>query len=206
MSASVRRPDPAHQADGRRPRLGRRFFDDLYANSVDPWGFADSDYERDKYDHSLQALGDSRFERGLEVGCSIGVFSQRLATVCDHLTAIDVSPLAVARADRRLADQPGVTLAAMTFPEQMPDGPWDLLVCAEVLYYLDAAGLDLALERLRAALADDAVVLAVHWRPATTRYPFTGDEIHDRLTAELEPWHALDDRRPRYRLDLFRGR
>ena len=201
MSASVSRPDP----DASRPRLGREFFDDLYARSEDPWRFADSDYERHKYEHSLQALGDSRFERGLEVGCSIGVFTERLATVCDHLTAIDVSPLALTRARRRLTGRPSVTLEAMTFPEQMPEGPWDLLVCAEVLYYLDPDGFDLAVERLCAALGDGATVLAVHWRPPTHRYPLGGDEVHDRLVAELEQWHAVDDRRPQYRLDLFRG-
>jgi len=205
MSPSAPRPDPVRPPRSERPRLGRRFFDDLYARSEDPWSFADSAYERDKYAHSLRALEGGRFKRGLEVGCSIGVFTARLATVCDELTAIDVSPSALALARRRLDGHGNVTLATMAFPEQMPAGPWDLLVCSEVLYYLDVAGFDLALDRLRLAVSEGATLLAVHWRPQTCRYPLEGDEVHDRLLAELGQWHVRDERRPKYRLDLFRG-
>lgn len=186
-----------------RPRLEREFFDDLYTRSADPWDFAGSLYERDKYAHTLAALGDARFGRALEVGCSIAVFTERLATVCDDLVGIDVSPLAVERARRRLRGLHGVKLAAMTFPEEMPDGPWDLVVCSEVLYYLDDGGFALAVDRLRAALEGGGHLLAVHWRPPTSRYPLGGDEVHDRLVGELGRWHRLDERRPRYRLDLF---
>ena len=188
-----------------RLRIGREFFEDLYARSEDPWSFAKSDYERDKYAHTRAALNGDRFERGLEVGCSIGVFTEQLAGVCRELVGIDVSDTALARARRRLREHPRMTLARMTFPEEMPDGPWDLVVCSEVLYYLDDAAFALALERLRTALESGATVLAVHWRPATRSYPLRGDEVHERLITELGGWHVLDGRRSRYRLDLFEG-
>jgi hypothetical protein len=94
----------------------------------------------------------------------------------------------------------------MTFPEEMPGGQFDLVVCSEVLYYFDGAAFELAVERLRGALQSGATVLAVHWRPATSSYPLRGDEVHDRLRAELGDWHTFDGRRPRYRLDRFEGR
>jgi predicted TPR repeat methyltransferase len=188
-----------------RFRIGREFFEDLYARSEDPWAFATSDYEREKYTDTLAALDDAHFEHGLEVGCSIGVFSERLAEVCDELVGIDVSERALAIARRRLSGRPGVTLARMTFPEEMPEGPWDLVVCSEVLYYLDDAAFGLAVQRLRSALEGGATVLAVHWRPETSSYPLLGDEVHDRLSAELGDWHVLDRGRPRYRLDRFEG-
>ncbi|MDQ6778204.1 MAG: nodulation S family protein [Actinomycetota bacterium] len=188
-----------------RPRIGREFFEDLYAGSEDPWGFATSDYERDKYADTLAALGDARFARGLEVGASIGVFTEQLADRCDELVGIDVSERALARARERLGGHPGVSLERMTFPEEMPPDPWDLVVCSEILYYFDDAPFALAVERLRAALEDGATVLAVHWRPGTSTYPLRGDEVHDRLRAELGDWHAFDGRRPRYRLDRFEG-
>jgi SAM-dependent methyltransferase len=189
-----------------RPRIGREFFEDLYAGSEDPWEFATSDYERDKYADTLAALGSARFARGLEVGSSIGVFTEQLADRCDELVAIDVSERALALARKRLSGHGNVTLAAATFPEEMPPGPWDLVVCSEVLYYFDDAAFARAVERRRAALEDEATVLAVHWRPPTTTYPLRGDEVHDRLMAELGPWHAFDGRRPRFRLDRFEGR
>jgi SAM-dependent methyltransferase len=202
----------AHPADLMRARtLGRarvevQFFEELYARVEDPWRFATSDYEREKYAHTLTALGGRRFEKALEVGCSIGVFTEQLATVCTEVLAIDVSSRALQRARRRLSGRPGVSLARVVFPEEMPDGPWGLVVCSEVLYYLDAAAFELALERLRMALEDGATVLAVHWRAPTRSYPLRGDEVHDWLVAELGAWHILDDRRPHYRLDRFEGR
>ncbi len=189
-----------------RPRVGREFFEDLYAREEDPWGFAERDYEREKYAHTLAALGASRFERGLEVGCSIGVLTERLAALCTELVGIDVSDRALALARRRLGEREDVSLLEMSFPEQMPDGHWDLVVCSEVLYYLDDGAFELALERLRAVLLDGGDVLAIHWRPPTSTYPLRGDEVHDRLVEQLGAWHAMDDRRQQYRLDLFEGR
>jgi len=186
-------------------RVEPRFFDDLYAGSEDPWAFATSAYEREKYGHTLAALGGRRFGRALEIGCSIGVFTEQLAAISTELLAIDVSALALARARRRLGSRPGVSFARMTFPEAMPDGPWRLIVCSEVLYYLDPPAFALALERLKIGLADGATVLAVHWRGPTETYPLRGDEVHDRLVSELGPWHVLDDARPQYRLDRFEG-
>jgi len=157
-----------------RSRIGREFFEDLYARFEDPWQFADSAHEHDKYAHTLAALAaldGKRFERGLEVGCSIGVLTKQLADLCDQLVGIDVSDRALARSRERLRDQPRVSLARMSLPEEMPPGPWDLVVCSEVLYYFDEAAFGLALERLRTALGDGATVLAVHWRPATSTYP-----------------------------------
>ena len=189
-----------------RSRIGREFFEELYARSEDPWGFAASKYERDKYADTLAALGGQTFERALEVGCSIGVFTRQLADVCGELVGIDVSSRALARARRRLRGHPRVTLERMTFPEEMPAGRWDLVVCSEILYYFDDEAFALALERLRVALLDGATVLAVHWRPATRTYPLRGDEVHDRLIDELGDWHVQDGRRERYRLDRFADR
>ena len=188
-----------------RPRVGREFFEDLYARSEDPWEFATSDYEREKYADTLAALGDAHFQRAFEVGCSIGVFTEQLAERCGELVGIDVSERALAQARARLHGRPGVTLAQMTFPEEMPGGHFDLVVCSEVLYYLDEDAFGLATACLRAALRSGATVLAVHWRPATRTYPLRGDEVHDRLRAELDLWHAFDGRRDRYRLDRFEG-
>jgi SAM-dependent methyltransferase len=192
---------PRHE----RPRVPVSFFDDLYEHSEDPWSFASSAYEREKYAHTLASLGASSFERALEVGCSIGVFTELLAAMTTELLAIDVSERALARARRRLRGRGGVRFSRSAFPEEMPAGPWDLIVCSEVLYYLDRDAFACAVERLRESLQAGSTVVAVHWRDATRTYPLLGDEVHDRLLAALGDWHVLDDRRPRYRLDRFEG-
>jgi SAM-dependent methyltransferase len=189
-----------------RPRVAVSFFEDLYRRSADPWSFATSDYERQKYAHTLSSLGAPRYERALEIGCSIGVFTERLADITGELVAIDVSERALARARRRLRGRRGVRFARASFPEELPAGRWDLIICSEVLYYLDRAAFALAVGRLREFLGTGSTVLAVHWRAPTRTYPLLGDEVHDRLVATLGGWHALDDRRPQYRLDRFEGR
>jgi predicted TPR repeat methyltransferase len=189
-----------------RPRVAAEFFEELYARDQDPWGFATSDYEREKYRRTLAAIGDRRWARALEIGCSIGVFTRLLAVLCDELVAVDVSERALELARQRLAGTSHVALSLATFPEEMPGGPWDLIVCSEVLYYLDTDGFTMALERLEAALEEGTTVLAVHWRPPTATYPLRGDDVHDRLAERLGRRHAFDGRQPLYRLDLFGGR
>ncbi len=68
--------------------LPPRYFDDLYAHDPDPWQFETSAYEAAKYDATLDALPIERFASALEVGCSIGVLTARLAPRCDELLAI----------------------------------------------------------------------------------------------------------------------
>jgi hypothetical protein len=48
-------------------------------------------------------------------------------------------------------------------------------------------------------------VLAVSWRGEGREEPMSGDQAHDRLTAALRRWHALDARRDGYRIDRFDG-
>lgn len=196
----------ARQPTHDRPRVGAAFFEDLYERSEDPWSFATSDYERRKYAHTLSSLGAQSFERALEIGCSIGVFTELLASTTGELIAMDVSERALARARRRLHGRRGVRFVRAAFPEEMPTGRWDLIICSEILYYLDRDAFALAVDRLRECLEAGSTVLAVHWRAATRTYPLLGDEVHDRLVAALGDWHALDDRRSQYRLDRFEGR
>jgi SAM-dependent methyltransferase len=176
-----------------RPRLGSAYFDELYARDPDPWGFETSAYEAAKYDASIAALDGRRYGTGVEIGCSIGVLTERLAPHVDDLLAIDVSEAALANARERV---PGVRFERREIPEEFPDGRFDLIVCSEVLYYLDDAAFAQTLDRLHGTL------LAVHWRHPTRTYPLPGDEVHDRLEQRLGPpeySRATAD----YRLDRF---
>lgn len=181
------------------------YFDRLYDASPDPWDYRGSAYERDKYAHTLAALGSRAHAHALEVGCSIGVFTQVLAARCEQVTAIDFSARALSLARERLANLDNVTLAQSRFPREIPIGRFDLIVCSEVLYYLDRVSCQAAVRWLRRQLQADAVVLAVSWRGPGTDEPATGDEVHDALARSLADWHVLDERQPGYRLDRFEG-
>lgn len=186
-----------------RPRFDAPRFEGIYAASDDPWRYETSAYERDKYVATLAALPERPLGRVLEVGCSIGVFTAQLARRCSSLVAVDFSPRALQLARRRLAGVAGVELALASFPEQVPAGSWDLVLCSEVLYYLDRPALGRAAEWLAGQLADGASVLAVSWRGEGRDEPMPGDEAHELLLDRLASWHAIDARSDRYRLDRF---
>ncbi len=184
-------------------RLGREYFERLYANSLDPWDFETSGYERKKYRHTLESLGDRTFRRALEAGCSIGVFTEMLAPRCDELLAVDASDRAVSAARKRLEKSPNVRVERRTLPEETPEGAFDLIVASEVLYYLDREAMLETLRLLENSLAPGGLFLAVHWRKETATYPLQGDEVHGLIHSNTRLDHIKSEAEPEYRLDLF---
>jgi predicted TPR repeat methyltransferase len=184
-------------------RLGREYFEGLYAESDDPWNFEASEYEQDKYARTLAVLGERTFRRALEAGASIGVFMEMLSDRCDELLAVDVSERAVAAARRRLSGRGHVRVERRTLPEEMPDGPFDLIVASEVLYYFPREEMLTVLRGFERELARGGVLLAVHWRRKTETYPLQGDEVHDLLMEHTRLLTTETIIEPDYRLDRF---
>jgi predicted TPR repeat methyltransferase len=184
-------------------RLGREYFEGLYAESKDPWNFEASEYEQNKYARTLAVLGARRFQRALEAGASIGVFTEMLADRCEELLAVDVSEQAVAVARRRLSGREHVRVERRTLPEEMPDGPFDLIVASEVLYYFPREEMLTVLQAFERELAPGGILLAVHWRRETQTYPLQGDEVHDLLVEHTRLQNTETVIEPDYRLDLF---
>jgi predicted TPR repeat methyltransferase len=189
----------------RGTRVDAERFERLYAASPDPWGYCTSDYERKKYADTLAALPSRHLGAVLEVGCSIGVFTRQLARRCERLVGLDFSANAIALARERVDELPNVQLRQASFPEQTPEEQWDVVVCSEVLYYLDRETLWRAVRWFSEQLQDGASLVAVSWRGTGVEEPFRGDDVHDLLTAELACWHTLDARHVGYRLDRFDG-
>jgi predicted TPR repeat methyltransferase len=184
-------------------RLGREYFEELYAESEDPWSFETSEYERNKYVRTISVLGERRFQSALEAGASIGVFTRMLADRCDELLAVDVSEQAVAAASKRLSGQGHVRVERRTLPEEMPAGPFDLIVASEVLYYFPGEEMLAVLRSFERELAPGGALLAVHWRRETKTYPLQGDEVHELLARNTRLKNIQTIVEPDYRLDLF---
>ena len=178
-------------------------FEERYRREGDPWGYETSSYERAKYDATLAACGEGPFGHALELGASIGVLSARLAKRCRELVTIDAAPTAVRDARRRLDDNDSVQVILGTIPQDIPKGPYDLVVASEILYYLEADPLAVTLARIREETVPGARLVAVHWRPPGDERPATAAEVHERLRSE--PWlearsrHDTDD----YLLDVL---
>lgn len=189
----------------RETTIDADYFEAMYQADPDPWGFETSAYEQEKYDRTLAALPGPRMGRLLEVGCSIGVLTARIAPRCDAVVAVDLSETALATAAARCADLPNVTFARMAMPAEVPTGTFDVVLLSEVVYYLDDGDIARLADYLRGAVVPGGHVLLVHWT-GETDYPKTADAATEGLRAALgDAVSAVHgERQPAYRLDLWR--
>lgn len=181
------------------------YFDSLYQTDPDPWKFATSDYEAEKYAQTIAALPNARYRSALEIGGSIGVLTEMLARSCDSVLSIDVAPLAQLQAIQRCQQLSQVRFEIMSFPEQYPSAKFDLILVSEVGYYWCPEDLATAQQRMFELLEPGGHLLLVHWLPRSPGYPLTGDEVHDAFLAcvPAQLQHLHGQRNAEYRLDLF---
>ncbi len=182
-----------------------RHFERLYAANADPWDYRTSVYERAKYEATLAALPPGGCARCLEVGCSIGIFTRLLAARCRKTVAVDFSPRALELARENLVGVDNVELRRARFPEEVPAGSWDWIVCSEVLYYLDRSSFEDALTWFAAQLQLGSCLVAVSWTGGSGGEPLLGDYVHDRLQRTFARQHTLTASTERYRIDRFGG-
>lgn len=181
------------------------YFEQLYTDDPDPWKFATSDYEREKYAATLAALPVGRqYDRCFEVGCSIGVLTRQLAARCTEIVGVDVAEAALTQARSRCADLNGVTFAKMDVPGEWPTGSFDLILFSEVLYYLGIDGIHEAARRTVQSLSPGGTVVLVDWHGATDG-ACTGDQAAELFIADCVPRLAagLQTRAEKYRLDVL---
>ena len=189
------RPTESHSAG---------YFEDIYRENPDPWGFATSGYERAKYKATLGALPKDRYGRAFEIGCSIGVFTRMLAERCDRLLAVDAAEAPLAEARRRSADTPQVEVRRMRLPDEFPDGAFDLVVVSEVLYYLNGQDVKAVARRVAEALLPGGEAVLVHWTgPHALPQPLSGDEASEVFIAAAGLSVARQERAETYRLDVL---
>lgn len=160
-----------------------RYFDTVWAEGDDPFGYRTRWYEQRKRDLLLATLPRHAMGRGWEIGCANGESTRRLAARCTSLLATDLHPQAVRAARQACTGLADVEVACMEHPRQWPDGRFDLVVVGEMGYYLDDDALRRFAARLMDSLAPGAVLLACHWR-----HPFEGrlsstDAVHAALAA-----------------------
>jgi SAM-dependent methyltransferase len=196
-----------------QPGWSRRHHERFYGTGDDPYHFDSEPYEQQKYARLLEALGDRRFSRASEVGCSEGAFTEMLSPSCDELVAVDISETALERARARLAARVAVRFERRTLPFDCPEGPFDLVVCADILYFWPRAVLEMGLSRLRERLAPGAVLLLLHYL-GDFGQPVSATLVHE-LAARPAPglpalspqygrtWEGADVEGAGYRLDLL---
>jgi len=123
-----------------RDEGGAAAFEAAYRDSDDPWASASPRYRYQglKYDRLMALLPRKRFAHALDLGCGLGLLSQKLAARAERVLGIDIAPAAINHARRRAVGFANVAFEAgdiLNLPVAL-DGKFDLVVVADVLYYL----------------------------------------------------------------------
>jgi len=186
----------------------RRYeFERLYLEAEDPWNYRTSPYEDAKYRHVLERALAWRRGRGraLEIGCSIGVFSRMLAGEFNEVTGVDLSMEAIVIARAQNLQAPNLTFQRADVSALNLHGAFDVIFCAEVLYYLPrrtGAAVCAALDR---RLAPDGVIVLVSGQPNGSEGDLHFDDWKQLLQAQFKPLFSeavADPLRP-YEVTIF---
>ena len=190
----------------KKETLSADYFTQIYAAKDDPWNFESSPYEAQKYNATIDALCNNHYRKALEIGCSIGVLTNMLAEKCLHLLATDIAEKALDFAKIRCGDLKNVTFKKLSFPHEVPDDRFDLIIISEVAYYLSEEDWKFAIHKLYDMLPENGEIVLVHWLPKVPDYPQTGDEVHLSFKKEMESKmkNIFKTRTDKYRIDVWR--
>ena len=185
---------------------------DEFFETADPWNY-DSPYEQLKYDRTFAMIPPGRIGRALELACAEGRFTARLAARAEHVRALDISRTALDRAAERCREFGHVEYVASDFFASPIEGKWDLITCAEVLYYMpDAGGLAVMAGRVCDALNPGGYFIQAHAfdvanTPGRTGFdwatPCDGEQIATAFRAVPGLRHLRELVTDLYRIDLF---
>lgn len=161
------------------------YFGEIYRDD-DPFGYRERWYEARKRALLLASLPRARFERAWELGCSNGELTAALAPRCAALLATDLSERAAALAAQRNASSAHVHVQQAEHPRSWPRGRFDLIVFSEVGYYLPLPLLQDCIQRLRASLTEQGVLVACHWLHPFAQACMDGRAVHACLEQTLQ--------------------
>ncbi|OMI06551.1 SAM-dependent methyltransferase [Bradyrhizobium brasilense] len=138
----------------------------------DPWHLDSSAFEQERYAQMLRMSScNGGVEHALEVGCAAGVFTEMLAPRCQRLTVVDVMPQAIERARLRTGHRSHINWITRNIQQFSTTEKFDLIVVAEVLYYLnDVSEMHAAVRNLVSMLAPDGALVFGSARDATCRH------------------------------------
>jgi SAM-dependent methyltransferase len=142
--------------------------DAVYRSGDNPWGYG-SERHKERFQAALEMIARAcrvRSSNALEIGCSEGLFTELLAPATGRLLAVDISGLALERAQIRLVQNTNVEFEQFDLLTGKLDQRFDLVVAMDVLpYFLRRGDLRRASENIVSLVADSGVLLLSVTRP-----------------------------------------
>jgi SAM-dependent methyltransferase len=166
------------------------------APAHDPWAanLPQYHYQRRKYDALMRLIPQRAYRRALDLGCGLGLLTERLAGCAQEVVGIDVSAVAIESVADRIRGLTNVQLRQgniLSLDKEL-DGNFDLIVVADTIYYLPPPIRDNLLKALAARisrlLAPDGILLLVnHYFP----FPNAETKLTRRIHRAFEWSSAL---------------
>ena len=197
----------------RNTKDGRFAFEKAYGELEDPWASADPRYryQANKYAHLMECLPTGRrFACALDIGCGLGTLSIQLAERANQVIGIDIAQAAVDLAIDRASEYCNIMFQQASILE-LPatfERRFDLVVIADVLYYLPAPIKTSLLNSLATSVAQLLVpgglcLLADHYFIAIDPASRLSRRIHNAFIHLPQLRVRLEARRPFYVVTLL---
>jgi SAM-dependent methyltransferase len=185
-------------------RQSQEFFEARYQTSSDPWRFASSTYELNRYQATLDALSRRSYRLAFEPGCSVGVLTAALAGRVERLIACDISETAVVSAKERCREFSHVEIYHRDVVQGPPDGSFDLMIFSELGYYFPINRLAAMARQMASRLEPGGEFVAVHWLGTSADHVLHGDVVHEVLAQNLPCKRIGGSRHAGFRIDSWR--
>jgi len=131
---------------------GRAELNREFEAKEDPWSYAATPNQVERICSEIEMLeavrGEKRFGNALEIGCAEGLFTEKLAPLCEHVLAVDISSVALARARKRLGEG-RADFALWDMRVDPVPGTYDLIVVVHAMEYVRSP---LSIRRVRTKL------------------------------------------------------
>lgn len=170
-------------------------FEDTFGASDDPWStFSDRD-EATKRAAILHALGPGPIGRVLELGAGNGSNSVAIACRALRLDATEGTAKGTRLVAEALKGTRGAQAVQLALPARFPRPRYDVVVVAELLYYLSARDMARVAADVAAALRPGGVLVLAHHRIDFHDFSQHAEHIHGRFLAATDRGWRLTTRR-----------
>ena len=164
-----------------------------------------TEYDRFRYQSTMGALSRKSYAHAFEPGCASGELTSMLARVCDQVSAVDISPAAVLRAQMRCAHWKNVDIHCADVRTQPLIAPIDLIVFSKLGCYFSAPDLVRTACSLASRLVKGGEFVAVHWLTHGLDYTLHADAVHCQLLAHLPLQWLHGERYGGLRIDTWQS-
>ena len=140
-------------------------FEHKFAGNSDPWRTFDDADEALKRRAILHAIGPGPWGRVLEIAAGNGSNSAAIAPRALRLDATEATASGTALVAKAIESRLGRARAIrLAVPAELPRSRYDIVVVAELLYYLSAAAMDETARILADALRPGGTLVLAHHR------------------------------------------